>query len=1093
MNRVIHSPPPSSPRSDGSVDGGWWHDAADDRIVCDLCPRQCHLKPGDRGFCFVRENRDGRMVLSTYGRSTGFCIDPIEKKPLNHFYPGTSVLSFGTAGCNLGCKFCQNWSISKSREVRQLSELATPDAIAAAAEELRCHSVAFTYNDPVIWAEYAIDTARACRQRGIKTVAVTAGYITPAARPTFFELIDAANVDLKAFTEGFYQHLTLSHLQPVLDTLVWLRHESNVWLEITNLVIPQENDSDDEFRRMCDWILQHLGDEVPVHFTAFHPDFRLRDRERTPLETLLRGYDIARAAGIKYAYVGNVDDTTHQSTYCPACQALVIERNWYELGQYNLTGNRCGRCGQRIAGHFLSGPGQWGRKRVAVDMRRYAQPDAAGAVSSDANPQAGQGASPAGCQAPATYSISTPATKGETSMATYSAPTASPPGDIPRPNLTPVQETAALRAASEIVAAAVQRRAPQFPDPTLAGAASMPVFGCFVSIKRKGQLRGCCGFLGRRDELLNALVESATTSATGDLRMPSVVADELPHLELEVWLLHGHQGVTQRGEARLDAVEIGRHGLQIQRGSARGLLLPGVATDHGFDARKFLQQVCVKAGLPSTAWCDDDTLLATFEGHAIKGKFDTDVLSDAPQTSGMLTGDEIDRLAEFCRDNILAVARGAVPSYYLAGCTDGPVHGIHLKIQLADDPHPLQLSRLVLRNPMPLQSSLYQMSETLGHQLQVRGQARIAPNLLDVELGVLYAPAQHGTVAEPDLAGVDPKRRAILVNQGSKSAWRYDPQLTTDQLLSVVRQQADVTVPESAAIYSFVTQSNRVRLNVVNVPQAQRGPNVRPPAVAGMFYPAEPAKLNAMLDQLTPSGAAERGKWRGAMVPHAGLVYSGRIAADVLRRIEIPETVIVIGPKHTPLGVDWAVAPHTTWSLPGLQVASDPDFAAKLAAGIRGLKLDDAAHRREHAIEVELPWIARFAPHARVIGIALGNANLELCHQFATDLANLLRGQLDQVLLVVSSDMNHYATDAETRRLDAMALEAIAGLDPSRLFQTVRDNQISMCGVLPACIVLECLRQLGELTLAERVAYGTSADTSGDTSRVVGYAGMLFR
>ena len=283
--------------ADGSVPGGWWHtDPETDHIICDLCPRGCTLKAGDRGFCFVRQNIAGEMVLTTYGRSTGFCVDPIEKKPLNHFLPGTAVLSFGTAGCNLGCKFCQNWETSKSREVERASEAADPATIAAAAVELGCHSVAFTYNDPVIWAEYAIDTARACQARGIRTVAVTAGYISREARRTFYSVMDAANVDLKAFTEDFYWHLTSSHLEPVLDTLRWLKHDTDVWFEITNLVIPQENDSSEELGRMCDWILDVLGDEVPVHFTAFHPDFRLRERPATSLDTLLRAYDLARAA-----------------------------------------------------------------------------------------------------------------------------------------------------------------------------------------------------------------------------------------------------------------------------------------------------------------------------------------------------------------------------------------------------------------------------------------------------------------------------------------------------------------------------------------------------------------------------------------------------------------------------------------------------------------------------------------------------------------------------------------------------------------------------------------------------------------------------
>ncbi|MEE9218697.1 MAG: AmmeMemoRadiSam system radical SAM enzyme, partial [Acidobacteriota bacterium] len=363
---------------DGSKLGGWWHPSDEPgRIVCDLCPRACHLRPGDRAFCFVRENRDGQMVLNTYGRSTGFCIDPIEKKPLNHFLPGTSVLSFGTAGCNLGCNFCQNWSISKSREVKKLSETAAPETIALAARELGCRSVAFTYNDPVIWAEYAIDTAKACRALGIKTVAVTAGYITPAARGPFYEVMDAANVDLKAFTEAFYQRLTLSHIEPVKQTLKWLKHESDVWFEITNLIIPRSNDAKDEIRQMCDWVLDNLGDDVPLHFTAFHPDFRMMDRSGTPHETLLAAYEMARVAGLKYVYVGNVNDSEHQSSYCPHCHELVIERDWYELGRYHLEGNCCRHCGKEIAGVFEQEPGRWGRRRLPVHISRFANPSPA--------------------------------------------------------------------------------------------------------------------------------------------------------------------------------------------------------------------------------------------------------------------------------------------------------------------------------------------------------------------------------------------------------------------------------------------------------------------------------------------------------------------------------------------------------------------------------------------------------------------------------------------------------------------------------------------------------------------------------------------
>ncbi len=370
MLRIV-SPPAIGVAQDGAVPGGWWHSAENDRIVCDLCPRECHLKSGDRGFCFVRENRDGRMWLTTYGKSTGFCIDPIEKKPLNHFYPGTSVLSFGTAGCNLGCKFCQNHDISKAREIERLSQHASPERIAMAAQQLGCRSVAFTYNDPVIWAEYAMDTARECRKRGVKTVAVTAGYISPVARSAFFEFMDAANVDLKGFSEEFYQQFTLSHLAPVLETVAWLKKETPVWVELTNLLIPAANDQPDEIRSMCDWIMQHVGDEVPVHFTAFHPDYKLLDRSRTPADTLLNARQLALDAGLKYVYVGNVDDKQHQSTYCGCCGRCVIERNWYELSGYHLQDANCGWCGAAIPGQFDTVPGNWGRQRQPINMDAF--------------------------------------------------------------------------------------------------------------------------------------------------------------------------------------------------------------------------------------------------------------------------------------------------------------------------------------------------------------------------------------------------------------------------------------------------------------------------------------------------------------------------------------------------------------------------------------------------------------------------------------------------------------------------------------------------------------------------------------------------
>lgn len=351
----------------GVVRGQWWHRIEDGRIQCDLCPRSCKLAEGQRGFCFVRQARDGGMVLTSYGRASGFCIDPIEKKPLNHFYPGTSVLSFGTAGCNLGCRFCQNWDISKARAADKLTDWAEPEAVAEAAVRAGCRSIAFTYNDPVIFAEYAIDCAKAAHERGLKTVAVTAGYINADARKEFYAPMDAANVDLKAFTSQFYHKLCFAELEPVLDTLRWLKHETTVWLEVTTLLIPGQNDSEDEIARLCDWYLKSLGPDVPLHFTAFHPDFKMREVPQTPGSTLARARRQALAAGLRYVYTGNVHDVKGQSTYCAGCRQALIERDWHELGEWNLNpGGRCNHCGVQLPGHFDAAPGHWGARRQRV-------------------------------------------------------------------------------------------------------------------------------------------------------------------------------------------------------------------------------------------------------------------------------------------------------------------------------------------------------------------------------------------------------------------------------------------------------------------------------------------------------------------------------------------------------------------------------------------------------------------------------------------------------------------------------------------------------------------------------------------------------
>jgi pyruvate formate lyase activating enzyme len=369
-NKVTNQPAsPDGKTPESMYPARWWHAIENERIQCDLCPRDCKLHEGQRGACFVRQNVDGKMVLTTYGRSSGFCIDPIEKKPLNHFFPGSAILSFGTAGCNLACKFCQNWDISKSKDMDRLMDVASPQGIAAAAVAYGAQSVAFTYNDPVVFAEYAIDTALACRERGIKTVAVTAGYIHAEPAREFYAVMDAANVDLKGFTDDFYFKLCGGHLQPVLDTLVCIHHETGCWLEITTLLIPGQNDSEAEIKALSAWIACELGPDVPLHFTAFHPDWKMNELPPTPPSTLTRARRIAMDAGLHYVYTGNVHDTEGGTTFCPACHAALIERDWYDIRHYDLPADgRCPHCQTPIAGRFGAFGKPFGQHRIPVRL-----------------------------------------------------------------------------------------------------------------------------------------------------------------------------------------------------------------------------------------------------------------------------------------------------------------------------------------------------------------------------------------------------------------------------------------------------------------------------------------------------------------------------------------------------------------------------------------------------------------------------------------------------------------------------------------------------------------------------------------------------
>ncbi len=1034
----------------GDAIGRWWSTESDGRILCRLCPRACRLKPGDRGFCFVRVNRDGQMVLDTYGRSTGFCIDPIEKKPLNHFFPGTPVLSFGTAGCNLGCKFCQNWDISKSREVARLSDTASPQAIAQAAIGQGCRSVAFTYNDPVIWAEYAIDTAAACRSQGIKTVAVTAGYITPEARGEFFDAMDAANIDLKGFTEEFYFRTTGAHLDPVLDTIRFACRETDCWVELTNLIIPDANDEGDELRRMCDWILEAVGCDVPVHFTAFHPDFRMRDRPRTSEETLVQAYDIARQAGLRYVYVGNVHDVARQSTYCPSCHQLLIERDWHQLGRYALDGNRCGNCQYEIAGHFESQPGSWGQRRQPIHIGESDPPPAATLSDEPAKHEA--------------------ATVQDLDFS----------GD---------QRNRIHRAACQIVFAVVCRSEIVPVEELLGDLAGREIAGIYVTLKRGQTLRGCCGLQGPPVSLGAALVDAATRTARDDPRMSPIAPIELEYLTVSVSILGSPRPIGVAGDDRIAAVEVGKHGLRIQMGDHAGLLLPSVATERNWNSRQFLDAVCRKAGLPAAGWRSDQAAVQLFDGIDFSAPLADRLEITLGAEPCLLDPPQLAQLRRWVSDNLVATQSGATPSFYCPEVPDGAGSGIALEIVHDPSEPPASWVHWKLREGVPIQSTLFQMTQAAAAALVGCGAAQN----WQVRVGILTTLVHHGMDTDADFKGMDCRSRAILASDGRRCSIGFDTAGSPDDLLRDVLTLQPFR-RDATHIYSARCDCTDERLAVSIGPRHEPRVTSRPPAVAGSFYPQGDSQREALVDELLAGlEPVETESVAAAMVPHAGLRYSGRIAADVWRRLDLPRDVLIIGPKHTPEGADWAVAPHHEWQLSeSARMTGAVDLAEQIASRVPGMQLDGAAHRREHGIEVQLPLLYRLAPQTRVAAIAMHGGSFEELRQAADAMADWIRELDDPPLLVISSDMNHFADDAENRRRDALALAMLERNDPQGLLQVCQAESISMCGQLPAALVLLTLKSLGREVHFRQIAYATSGDVSGDLSRVVGYAGVLF-
>lgn len=660
--------------------------------------------------------------------------------------------------------------------------------------------------------------------------------------------------------------------------------------------------------------------------------------------------------------------------------------------------------------------------------------------------------------------------------------------------LDPRRQAAIHQAAWHWLAAGVRGISARLAEEDWRELSSLTVEGAFVTLKRQGHLRACCGIFGRSLPLTDAVQQAATRTATQDTRLPPISLRELPFCDLGVSLLQNFQVLAGDPAERRSGVEVGRHGLHVRQGQHSGLLLPSVATEQGWDAEQFLLQTCRKAGLDSSAWTDPETELSTFETLNLTGPFPDSVLGLMENPPGLhVTEENLALLADHCRQNLWAQALGATPSYYTPGGIDGTVPAVILLVHLPEGDSPLKFIQVALRPGVPLQATLQNLTQAAATHLQQRAMSEEALSKMRVGLAVLTDTALQGTLADPDLRGIEPSRHALMVIEANRTVLAHQPELSAQQLLNRVLEEAKVLHPAAAQLLSLETYSTEPQLLLSNAPPPQPGPTIRPAAVAGTFYPRAVDELRQSIAEMVPTDAPAPGDWPALMVPHAGWKYSGPIAARTWQRVRIPDTVLVIGPKHTPYGVDWGIAPHATWDIPGARIPSEPDLVARLAATIPGLELDAAAHQREHAIEVELPWIHHFAPQARVVGITIGTGDFARCRQFAEGLADVIRSLESPPLLAISSDMNHFADDQNNRRLDRIALDALATRNPETLFRVVRQHQISMCGLLPAVMVMETLRLLGGMTEVEEVAYGTSADVSGDTSRVVGYAGLLLR
>lgn len=658
----------------------------------------------------------------------------------------------------------------------------------------------------------------------------------------------------------------------------------------------------------------------------------------------------------------------------------------------------------------------------------------------------------------------------------------------PLPKLLADQRTNLHRAACRWVTESCMHQARTAPVELLGNLSDMIVHGIFVTLKRGDHLRGCCGVLGKPMPLGTATQQASLRTATEDARMAPISPSELQYLDLDVTLLGPMEVISASGADRASAVEIGKHGLAIQQGETSGLLLPSVATERNWNATQFLQAVCRKAGLPTDAWKHPNARVMTFEGMAVGGPFELpDAYATGISAPDPLTMEQLGQYLQLAANNVALIAQGATPSYYVPELPDMTVHAIIVSMQWGEEPEVKQGNaiQVSVRPGMPLQSTLFQMCQSVA-QILAR-QRYLGKFQLGLTIGT--DPALHGAADDIQIEGIDTTRRGFVINDPKHCAIGFVPGKSPEELIGILRDRLPIG-SRYGILHSLQFQSTMQEVVAVTLPTPVRGTGSRQSVLGGKFFPAEDAARRAMVDELLRAPARAKQKALAVMVPHAGLKFSGAVAADAWRSVEIPKTVVIISPKHTQAGVNWAVCPFERWTLSSsVTFAGDPEVAQTLVSNMPGVQFDVSAHEQEHGIEIQLPILERVAPDVRVVGMAVHGGTWPEIDKAAEGLAAALRSLPEMPLLVISSDMNHFADDAENRRLDRLALDALKTGDPQKLLDTCREHQISMCGVIPAALVMAALHKLGHTFRVEELNYETSADHGGERSRVVGYAG----